>query len=80
MELHIAHKQDHQQFITATQRIITAHGFKITKDWEYELYAPTHEVVCLRIWIGRTRTKKNVRVLKLTDEEQQQIVSLIPFQ
>lgn len=63
-------------FVTATERIIEAHGFARITEWEYEC-EKNGDVVCLRIWIGRKRGKKNMRILHLTEEDKQQVDSYL---
>lgn len=65
-------------FVTTTEKIIKAHGFSHTYEWEYECEKESREPVCLRIWIGRKgRTKKNLRVLTLTEEQKREITPLL---
>lgn len=54
------------QLLTAS--IITNRGYKNITEWEYEM-SPEKEVTCLRIWIGRGRSPKRLRVLTLTSLE-----------
>jgi hypothetical protein len=56
-------------FVGTTEAIIKAHGFGHTYEWEYECEKETFRPKCLRIWIGKKRTAKNLRVLTLTEEE-----------
>ena len=69
----------HDPLVSATNAIIKAHGFSgQIHEWEYECDKTTHRPVCLRIWIGRgKRTKKNQRVLTLTEEETTQIATIL---
>ena len=60
---------EHAPLVTATNEIIKAHGFAPCMEWEYECDGTTSRPICLRIWIGKTRTKKNMRKLILTGEE-----------
>jgi hypothetical protein len=55
--------------VKMTEDIIVAHGFRPSGEWEYECDKATCRPTCLRIWLGKKRTKKNLRVLTLTEDE-----------
>jgi len=57
-----------KSMVQITDDIIKAHGYSHTHEWEYEC-DPTCRPVCLRIWIGQTRRKNNMRKLILTEDE-----------
>jgi hypothetical protein len=69
--------EHHDPLVTATNAIIKAHGFSHTMEWEYECDQTTHRPRCLRIWLGKKRTKKTLRVLTLTEEETTQIATIL---
>jgi hypothetical protein len=70
--------EEHDPLVMATNAIIKAHGFSgVIHEWEYECDQTTRRPVCLRIWIGKTRTKKTLRVLTLTEEETTQIATIL---
>ena len=70
--------EEHTPLVSATNAIIKAHGFSgDIHEWEYECDETTHRPVCLRIWIGKKRTKKNQRMLTLTEEETTQIATIL---
>ena len=56
-------------FQRETTKLITSKGYKNISEWEYELNQTDGRATCLRIWIGKTRTKKGLRVVTLTEEE-----------
>lgn len=68
--------RENDPFVKVTEDIIRAHGFTPPNEWEYECDLE-HKPQCLRIWLGKKRTKKNLRVLKLTDEETARVQDLL---
>ena len=64
--------------VETTNEIIKNHGFsgRIT-EWEYECET-TGAPRCLRIWIGKNRTKKNLRMITLTEDEASRVGAIIP--
>jgi hypothetical protein len=69
--------EDHDPLVTATNAIIKAHGFSSTGEWEYQCDLTTKRPECLRIWLGKKRTKKTLRVLTLTEEEATRVQALL---
>lgn len=74
----LGESKDHASFVRTTEGIITAHGFGHVAEWEYEIAKETLRPTLLRIWLGKTRTKKNLRVLTLTDDEATRARAVMP--
>lgn len=72
----LGESNDHASFVRTTEEIIVAHGFRHTYEWEYECDGGRPKL--LRIWLGKTRTKKNLRVLTLTEEEVVRAQAVMP--
>jgi hypothetical protein len=68
---------EQKPLVTATNDIIKAHGFSSTEEWEYQCDLTTKRPECLRLWLGKKRTKKTLRVLTLTEEEATRVQALL---
>ena len=63
--------------VKVTEDIIKAHGFSVTHEWEYDCTTDSRPV-CLSIWLGRgKRTKANLRVLDLTEDEATRVQAVL---
>jgi hypothetical protein len=68
--------EEHSPLVDATEEIIKNHVFTgRIGEWEYECNETAP--VFLRIWIGKTRTKKNLRKLTLTEDESRRVQAIL---
>jgi len=68
-----------QAFRETTKEICARHGYTLAREFEYECNETTGSlsVPALKIWIGRGRSKRGMRRIELTEQDQQQIIPVI---